>query len=226
MLASNGAKEHREFVFIHIQKTGGLSVEECLKGAVPDATHYPPRHMGARHARKILADWDERFAFAFVRNPWDRLVSWYSMIEKGRRFHEGSPLPARRLKRIQSKPLLRHTLEVLEEDPSFESFVKYCTTREFRHKGVTYSYTRNQIEYLMNQRGELLVDFVGRFERLRGDLAAVFSRVGLEPSLVENTLPHKNKTLRGHYRDFYTSETESIVREKFTRDIEYFGYEF
>jgi len=229
-LASGGENGHRKFAFIHIQKTAGTSVEELLQAAVPDMTYYGPRHMEASYARKMLEDWDERFTFAFVRNPWDRLVSWYSMIEGARRFrrqrlYKGNPLPARRLKRIQNNPLLAHAIEVLDEDSSFESFVERCTG-EFIIDGDIYSFTRNQIDYLTNQRGRLLVDFVGHFERLQEDLTAVFSEIGLEPGLVEEQLPHRNRSHHGHYRDFYTPETAAIVAERFAKDIDYFDYEF
>ena len=229
-MASGGENGHRKFAFIHIQKTAGTSVEELLQAAVPDMTYYGPRHMEASYARKMLEDWDERFTFAFVRNPWDRLVSWYSMIETGaKRVHEGKPPAAQWLRRIwrepRRNPLLAHALEVLKEDPTFESFVKHCTG-EFRKGGVIYSFERNQIDYLTNQRDRILVDFVGRFERLQEDLTAVFSEIGLEPGLVEDQLPHRNRSHHGHYRDFYTPETAAIVAERFAKDIEYFDYEF
>lgn len=233
-MASGAESGHRKFAFIHIQKTAGTSVEELLKAAVPDMTYYGPRHMEARYARRKLKDWDERFTFAFVRNPWDRLVSWYSMIQGGaRRVREGKPPAARWLRSIWGEPwrnpLLAHALEVLEEDPTFESFVKHCTG-EFRKDGAIYSFERNQIDYLTSRRGRLLVDFVGRFERLPEDLTVVFSEIGLEPGLIEDKLPHKNlnrnRILRGHYRNFYTPETAAIVGERFAKDIEYFGYKF
>ncbi len=89
--------------------------------------------------------------------------------------------------------------------------------------GALYSFTRNQVDYVTNRQGRLLVDFVGRFERLEADVAAVFAEIGLG----EPELPHKNRSKRrGHYSAFYTPETEEIVRERFNRDIEYFGYEF
>jgi hypothetical protein len=234
VLASGGENDHRKFAFIHIQKTAGTSVEELLRAAVPDITYYGPRHMGASHARKKLKDWDERFTFAFVRNPWDRLVSWYSMIEReARSVHEGRAADSHWLQLIWREPwrnpLLAHALEVLEEDPSFESFVKRCTG-EIRKGGVIYSFERNQLDYLTNKRGRMLVDFVGRFERLSEDLTMVFSEIGLEPSLVEDKLPHKNgykkPLLRGHYRNFYTPETAAIVAQRFAKDIDYFGYGF
>jgi Sulfotransferase family len=234
VLASGGENGRRKFAFIHIQKTAGTSVEELLQAAVPDITYYGPRHMGAPYARKKLKDWDERFTFAFVRNPWDRLVSWYSMIERGaNRVHEGKLPTSHWLRRIwhepSRNPLLAHALEVLEEDPSFENFVKHCTG-DFRKGGVIYSFERNQIDYLTNRRDRILVDFVGRFERLSEDLTMAFSEIGLEPSLVEDKLPHKNRNkkrlARGHYRNFYTPETAAIVAERFAKDIDYFGYEF
>jgi len=68
----------------------------------------------------------------------------------------------------------------------------------------------------------MLVDFVGRFENFASDLLEVYDRLGLRLK----SIPHENRSVRGHYSSFYTPETEMIVRKRFEKDIEYFGYEF
>jgi hypothetical protein len=68
----------------------------------------------------------------------------------------------------------------------------------------------------------LLVDFIGRLENFDKDIEEVFRRIGFELEAV----PHKNRSCHRHYSAFYTPDTELIVRERFKRDIEYFGYEF
>ncbi len=85
MLVYNG-NGTRKFAFIHVQKTGGSSIDELSRATVPDIERYGPRHMGVRHARKVLYNWSDYYSFAFVRNPWERLVSWYSMVDDWRRW--------------------------------------------------------------------------------------------------------------------------------------------
>jgi chondroitin 4-sulfotransferase 11 len=72
--------DSRKLVFIHVQKIGGSTVSRLLKENVPDIYSAGARHEFAIQGMKKLEDWDYCFKFAFVRNPWDQLVSWYSML--------------------------------------------------------------------------------------------------------------------------------------------------
>ena len=76
---------------------------------------------------------------------------------------------------------------------------------------------------IVDEDGASIVDFVGRFENLQADFAAVCDRIGLH----RTGLPHENRSDgRKAYRDYYSEETRDIVARYFKRDIERFGYEF
>jgi chondroitin 4-sulfotransferase 11 len=196
--------DSRKVVFIHIQKTGGLTVDRLLNERIPDLHRIGARHGFASLGMDELNDWDEYFKFAFVRNPWDRLVSWYSMV---------TTMPR------EGNELWRY---VHDNSSTFEEFIYNCTDEVEIKDGVHYSFAYNQLDYVTDERGNLLVDFIGRLENFDKDLQEVFRRMGFELESV----PHKNRSGHQHYSTFYTPDTELIVRERFKRDIEYFGYEF
>jgi hypothetical protein len=196
--------DSRKVVFIHIQKTGGLTVDRLLNERIPDLRGLVARHAFARRGMEQLDEWNEYFKFAFVRNPWDRLVSWYSMV---------TTMPR------EGNELWRY---VHDNSSTFEEFIYNCTDEVEIKDGVHYSFAYNQLDYVTDDHGNLLVDFIGRLENFDRDLQEVFRRIGFELE----TVPHKNRSGHQHYSTFYTPDTELIVRERFKRDIEYFGYEF
>jgi hypothetical protein len=213
--------EEPKFIFIHIQKTGGVSISNLLRRYSPTTTPGRGlRHISARRALKQVENPDDYFKFAFVRNPWDRLVSWYTMIDEARKgVADGTAEPmTRRL--IKKNNLFKY---VLRCGPTFDEFVKNCTEKQWMGNGY-YSFTFNQLRYLTDKNGEVLVDYIGRFENLAQDISHVFDKLGLEASQLE--IPHENRSAHSHYSEMYTPETREIVRKRFRRDIEFFGYEF
>jgi chondroitin 4-sulfotransferase 11 len=66
----NHALLSHPFIFIHVPKTGGTSLRTAL-GMGP-----APYHITAQKLRQSFPDSATKFSFAFVRNPWDRLVSY------------------------------------------------------------------------------------------------------------------------------------------------------
>jgi hypothetical protein len=78
-----------------------------------------------------------------------------------------------------------------------------------------------QSSFVLDRSGEPLVDFIGRHETLGRDFATLCRRIGIECSL-----PHKNRSSHGDFRDYYTPRTRALVAEAYRKDIEFFGYEF
>lgn len=64
-------KPEMQYLFIHINKTGGSSIEKALG--------LPFRHLTAREYIRMygLDTWNRSFKFTVIRNPWDKVVSHY-----------------------------------------------------------------------------------------------------------------------------------------------------
>ena len=144
--------DSRKVVFVHIQKTGGLTVDRLLNERIPDLRRIGVRHGFARLGMDEQDDWDEYFKFAFVRNPWDRLVSWYSMVTTMPK--DGNEL----------------WWYVHDNSTTFEEFIYNCTDEVEIKSGVHYSFAYNQLDYVTDDHGNLLVDFIGRLENFDKDL--------------------------------------------------------
>ena len=196
----------RRILFVHIQKTGGSAVAQLLKAGIPDLQSYLGTHDPASAARDALGgEYDSYYRFAFVRNPWGRLVSWYAMIRQ----------------RAGVRPINRLWRYVLESSSSFEEFILHCTAAIDDVDGRK-SFADNQLDYISDEAGRPIVDFVGRYERFGDDLRTVLDRIGL-PGV---EIPHVNRSSHAHYSTYYTPRTRDIVAERYARDIRAFGYTF
>jgi len=62
-----------KWIFIHVIKTAGSSIEKCLSGVKKH------KHEPASKVRKAVGEktWNSYFKFSFVRNPFDKIVSQY-----------------------------------------------------------------------------------------------------------------------------------------------------
>ena len=201
--------EEPKLIFIHNQKAAGMSVEEYLMKGL-DGHKLLERHSNARDGLRVLGreKWNQYYHFGLVRNPWERLVSWYVMIQ-------------------ETPPKGKNQLwdYVHNNSSTFEEFIKNCTDSIIEDRdGYQYekSFVRPQIDYFTDEDSQIIVDFIGRFESLQEDFDAVLQKVDLPA----HRLPHLNVTRSKDYRDFYTSETREIVEYRFKKDIDLFGYTF
>jgi hypothetical protein len=75
--------------------------------------------------------------------------------------------------------------------------------------------------------GRVAVDYCGRFERLTSDLHLIGMRLGFGGALLPLPVAKANFRPRGQdYREYYNSADREIVRTRFAKEIEIFGYEW
>ena len=195
------------FLFIHVPKTGGNSIQKALLPFSDDRIELiGPHHDGIDRfeirspefkiqKHSTLEDYrrqmdSARFSrltkFTCVRNPWDRCVSYYFSPHRGR---------------------VKWTAE------DFADFIRE-TVNPHSHYLTLESHKRDPFEN---------VDVFLRYEYLEEDFQALCGNLGL----ADIDLPHLNASTRDSYRSYYTQEKlVELVAQKFLPEIERFGYQF
>ncbi len=196
------------FLFVHIPKTGGNSVQQALRDYADDelvcAAPFQDgverfglrnerfnlqKHSRLREYRRELGEtlFRRLFKFCCVRNPWERAISFYFSPHRG-------PMNWSRDTFIGLLQELIPSTAYLELDEP-----EAARSAPFGN-----------------------VDFVMRFERLNEDFRRVCDRIDIP----FRELPVRNKSRREHFAQYYDAELIGLVAQQFRHEIEYFGYEF
>ena len=134
------------------------------------------------------------FKFGIVRNPWSRTVSLY----------------------------LRSEAIQMQNQLTFEEFVDWV---QYSSATCIHSSTKkNQLDWFTDENGEIIVDYIGKFETINASWNYITNKLNIKDSLPH--INNNNFTLRKHYTEYYKNKTKEIIRKKFLVDINYFKYEF
>lgn len=147
----------------------------------------------------------EAFKFAFVRNPWDRMVSLY---------HYWHVVPES-----------RSGVQALVQPLGFKEVCQKLSGADLgRPRGcnlMSFNMALPQTTWLF-ERGRKQADFIGRFENIEEDFGKVCKAIGVKASL-----PRLNVSAnRKGYREYYDDESREIIGRMYADDIRMFGYEF
>jgi Sulfotransferase family len=193
------------FLFVHIPKTAGNSIQSVLRDYSEDQLVAlrkeqdgierfglrNPKYKIKKHS--ILSEYhhalgDELFRklykFACVRNPWDRMVSYYFTPTQNPEIWDRKKFRGMISKAVSVADYLR--LDNREGDPFAN------------------------------------VDYIMRFENLADDFRTVCAAIGISPP----ALPQYNRSTREHYSKYYDDELRELVRARFGAEIERFSYAF
>jgi hypothetical protein len=195
----------KRFLFVHIPKTAGNSIQSALRDYSEDQlvalrkeqdgierfglrnpNYKIKKHSTLGKYRDALGNEQFRslYKFTCVRNPWDRMVSYYFTPTQSPETWD-----RKRFREIISKAV--SVADYLRLDPGEED--------PFAN-----------------------VDYIIRFENLAHDFRTVCITLGISPA----TLPRYNRSSREHYSKYYDDELRHLVQTRFAAEIERFGYTF
>lgn len=203
------AFDKHKCLFVHIPKTGGVSVYRSLFSPTPDKViksigHYSLKDYGVIFGSDAL---EEYFKFAFVRNPWARTLSSYQFLKKGG-FHN------------QDKAWADANIDKFN---SFDEFVIEWLTPGNISKALHFI---PQHEFLTIARGgENSMDFVGKLETIESDFQHIKNQLDIDCNLQHHNKSKSTKP-KAHYRNFYTQKSRDIVARVYQKDIDTFNYTF
>jgi len=237
------------FLFIHVPRTGGTSIENFLQrhtaaldelprdeALVEDLLRY--QHLHAARAEKIFLEkkisFGGFFKFSFVRNPWEALVSFF--------FYDQYTL-------LNESPGASHTVVfadyVRENIPPKESFsstpkksdVLFGLMGELSMGVKCHRFSPSF--WLCDDDDNMLMDFVGRFENLQQDFDLICDRIKIPRGGLSrlracgdtDSCPwHKERGIHippyGLYTEYYNDESLQLANDLFQKDADYFGYKF
>ena len=215
LLAAYGA------VYIEVPKVACTSLKTAFAGLLgidlreaggnPHEVRFPEP---AEAPRREGPFYPGLLTFAFVRNPWDRLVSCYRDKIAG----EVDGFTSFTVRPGVADCLARFGAFV--PGMSFADFVEAVASISDADADAHF---RSQYTFVANEAGELAVDFVGRYERLTDDWAIVREKTGL-PDVPLPRLQAARSAVR--YQEYYTPRTRDLAAERFRQDIDLFGYRF
>ncbi len=203
----------RRYIFVHIPKTGGTALALALEGrARPDDILLgdTPKAQRRRHRVKglqargrlwkhaTLADIDglvshdqiaESFCFTLVRNPWDRMVSYFHWL-RGQRFD--------------------HPAVGLSKALTFSEFLSHPQTRA---SITAWPYAR----YMRDATGiERCKAFI-RLENFEEDAAPLWAHLGFRLTLDRVNTSDRDADYRGYYSDADAEVLADLCAEDIAR---------
>src|SRR5205823_2044031 len=183
----------KHFLFVHIPKTAGNSIQTALRGYSEDQLvalrkeqdgierfglrnpkYDIKKHSTLNQYRAALGDEQFRglYKFTCVRNPWDRMVSYYFT-------------PTQRP-------------ETLDRKKFHEIISKAVSVADYLRLGD------DEQDPFAN------VDYIMRFENLADDFRTVCGRLHISPP----PLPQLNRSPRAHYSKYYDDRLRELVRAR------------
>lgn len=186
-------------IFIHVPKNAGVSISKGLFGI--RVGHRRFRDLRFHHPELV----EKHFVFAFARNPWDRFLSTYKFLIQGG-FNDRDA---------------RWAKKNLSAWGSFKDFVLALRHSDNSKRILSQKHFRPQTYWVLDRRGRLQLDYVGRYENLGEDFEYICERLG-----VNRSLPHLNRSKHKPYYCYYNEQTRQIVGDLYRQDIELLNYRF
>lgn len=192
-----------KFIFFHIPKNAGCTINDYLSGASKQTLICPSIGYVLEKDNKLkscyanLIDYltkkeniENYFRFTFVRNPYDKLVSAWAYARELECFNI-----------------------------SFEYFVRYLNVYK-KNLHILWHGIMSQTSHLTYCNKLAKLDYIGKVETLEEDLFFITKKLKLSSQKIKRL----NITKHKHWSQYYNKELKDLVYKRFEEDFINFNY--
>lgn len=211
-------KQDIPLVFIHIPKTAGnaiitsLSKDYKIKHIPNDRSLNKNYHSTLIDAENFLSSINDPLVFTVVRNPWDRISSWFffrrNILRLSLKNFEKS---VNRLKVVDNVSIIKDEYELMATD-----FNKWLLTYYNQPWDNTW-FSLNHPQSYWIKGDKFKVSKIIRYENLQKDIKFLN---------VELPITNQSKKDISNYKDLYTDNTKKFIAKIYEEDIDNFKYLF
>jgi chondroitin 4-sulfotransferase 11 len=209
--------EKNKAIYIPIEKVANTSLKRAFyyieNNKVPKKIHVKNNFKNV--SKEKLLNYGDYFKFTFVRNPYDRLVSCYFNKIK----HNPNLTDKSYYKGVH-RGLLKNSKN-FNSEMDFKSFVKEVSKIK---DNVADVHIRSQYTFITTKRGDVPINYIGKFENLEKDYKKVCEKICVNnpPNLSKENKSNRNKD----YRKYYDEEIKKLVKQRYKKDLKLFNYKF
>tara|TARA_R100000700_G_C3122765_1_gene111081 strand:- start:98 stop:715 length:618 start_codon:yes stop_codon:yes gene_type:complete len=199
--------DKEKLIFIHIPKNAGSSIKKYLLGNESfEKLDRPWKHKTIFDIKKNNLDiYNNYNKFAIVRNPYDRMVSWFSYLKKYRLDNDLLNTYAYNSK-IDSYEIVETVKAPIDE---FRNWI-LNPYANFNDAAVKLQLLKNQYEWI-DESVTIL-----KYENIDKELSNFFNK--------KIELPKINDTSKFSTMDYYDRKSLDIVYDRYKQDFKKFNY--
>ena len=232
-------------VFIHIPKTAGRTISTALRCVCEESNNYldlKHRHRPAIYIKNnIFRDdvkWDKSYKITFIRNPWQRAVSLWKYTYN-RKFYRKTNIIETKINQNMIDDfkywLLTDSNQKIN-NKTVSKFNKRFWGKYPKTDILNHVNPLSALSWISDLNGNILVDFIGRFEHIDGDFSKINKKFNTncevrKSSQIENKFNIYNQGylemgFGTNYQDFYDDESYDYIADVCKWEIEKFNYKF
>lgn len=199
-------------IFVHVHKVAGKSISYAIENNYIPKVFQNNKHLRWNYKKFFLSNTiftknNILTTHSYAKDYKDYLKNDFENFYKFAFVR--NPLDWQVSMYFYMKGVDSHPEHKIVRDMNFHQYIEWRCLKELNF----------QSDYVVGEKNNIIVDFIGKYENLKSDLVKIERETGWTLNV-----PHINKSNHKHFLNYYSNESKKLIYENFKKDFELLDY--